>query len=66
MLTHHPPPSPTRRYGNTVDYFSGLTAVTCSPDGDSVYAVGTSAMPGIGGAWCFFWGEGSWLSMYRI
>ena len=37
------------KYGTTVQYFTGLTAVTVSPDGDNVYAVGTSVMPGIGG-----------------
>jgi hypothetical protein len=40
-----------------VEYFTGLTAVTSSPDGDSVYAVGTSVMPGVGGAFlvhCLF------------
>ena len=37
------------KYGTTVQYFTGLTAVTVSPDGDNLYAVGTSVMPGIGG-----------------
>lgn len=46
----------TNRYGNTVDYFTGLTAVASSPDGDSIYAVGTSVMPGVGGAWASMMG----------
>jgi hypothetical protein len=42
-------PKNNNRYGRTVEYFTGLTAVTSSPDGDSIYAVGTSVLPGVGG-----------------
>ena len=35
--------------GNTVKYFSGLTALTTSRDGLNVYVVGTTVMPGVGG-----------------
>lgn len=36
-------------YGNTIQYLQGLTALTVSPDGENVYVVGTSVMPGVGG-----------------
>ena len=35
--------------GQPIQYFSGLTALTVSPDGNNVYAVGTSVMPAVGG-----------------
>lgn len=35
--------------GQNIQYFSGLTALTVSPDGANVYAVGTTVMPAIGG-----------------
>jgi 6-phosphogluconolactonase (cycloisomerase 2 family) len=37
------------KYGTKIEYFTGLTALTVSPDGANVYAVGTSVMPGVGG-----------------
>lgn len=37
------------RFGTKVEYFTGLTALTVSPDDQNVYAVGTSVMPGVGG-----------------
>jgi hypothetical protein len=35
--------------GNVVQYFAGLQSITVSPDGQNVYAVGTSVMPAVGG-----------------
>jgi len=35
--------------GQPIQYFSGLTALTVSPDGSNVYAVGSTVMPAIGG-----------------
>lgn len=42
----------TDAQGKQVQYFDGLTAALVSHDGDNVYAVGTTVMPGVGGKCC--------------
>lgn len=57
------------RNGRKVEYFTGLTALTLSPDDQNVYTVGTSVMPGVGGITVLKRNENGELSLvqqYRI